>query len=88
MLSRFGSESLALRAVVSAFLHTPMIDCCTALLQIPKRDILLSRSICCTALLQIPKNILLSRSILNYKRNPSVVSRGNYGKQVEQMKIN
>ena len=27
---------------VSVFLHTPMIDCCNAQLQIPKRDILLS----------------------------------------------
>ena len=25
--------------------------------------------------------------ILNYKRNPSVTSRGNYGKQNEEMKI-
>ena len=25
-----------------AFPHTPMIDCCNALLQIPKRDVLLS----------------------------------------------
>ena len=42
MLSKFGPELWALRAVVSDFLHTPMIDCCNALLQIPKRAILLS----------------------------------------------
>ena len=42
MLSKFGSESWALWAVVSAFPHTPIIDCCNALLQIPKMDILLS----------------------------------------------
>ena len=40
MLSKFGPESWALWAVVSAFPHTPMIDCGNAQLQIPKRDIL------------------------------------------------
>ena len=42
MLSKFGPESWALWAVVLGFLHCPMTDCCNALLQIPKRDILLS----------------------------------------------
>ena len=42
MLSKFGSESWALWAVGSAFLHISMIDSCNALLQIPTRDILLS----------------------------------------------
>ena len=42
MLSKFGPESWALWTVVSAFLYTPMIDCCNAQLQIPWRDILLS----------------------------------------------
>ena len=44
MLSKFGSESWALHVLAggSAFLHIPMIDCCNALLQIPKRDKLLS----------------------------------------------
>ena len=42
MLSKFCPESWALWAVVSAVLHTPMIDCCNAHLQIPKWDILLS----------------------------------------------
>ena len=37
MLSKFGPESWALWAVVSA-----IIDCCNAQIQIPKRDILLS----------------------------------------------
>ena len=37
MLSKFGPEGGCL-----GFLHTPMIDCCNAQLQIPKRDILLS----------------------------------------------
>ena len=37
MLSKFGPESCALWKVVSA-LHTPVIDCCNAQLQIPKRD--------------------------------------------------
>ena len=42
MLSKFGPESWALWAFVLAFLHIPMIDCCNAQLQIPKRDKLLS----------------------------------------------
>ena len=37
MISKFGPESWALWAIVSA-----MIDCCNVQLQIPKRDILLS----------------------------------------------
>ena len=40
MLSKFDLESWALWAVVSAFLHTQMIDCCNAQLQIHKTDIL------------------------------------------------
>ena len=39
MLSKFGPESWALLAVVLAFLHTPIIDCCNPQLQMPKRDI-------------------------------------------------
>ena len=42
MLSKFGPESWALWAIVSAFLFTLMLDCCTAQLHIPIRDILLS----------------------------------------------
>ena len=42
MLSKFCPESWALWAVVSAVLHNPMIDCCNAQLQMPRRDILLS----------------------------------------------
>ena len=42
MLSKFGPESGGIMGGCPSFLHTPMIDCCNAQLQIPKRDILLS----------------------------------------------
>ena len=34
-----------------------------------------------------PKTIAIYICILNYKRNPSVTSRGKYGKQNKEMKI-